>query len=139
MTTETIETVKQITTQVLDENAGLFAIDVMDLMMYPDRVYFKEAVEKVMIQYGAKYMDTIYEFSKIPYGLLLGLTKRFLEFSVKNLVRFYKYASDETVAKVYDIVTEQAIETTKGFINEDVIVYVMYRDLKLAIDKIFNK
>lgn len=127
--------INEIFTQVLKENSNLFDVDAMDLLTNPDIANFKNELCIALNPYAVYFYDELNRQAQIPIGLLLGISKRFVEFSLKRVMTVYKYDNLEKIKEKFNKSTPEGLRAVLYSINNNDSVYIIYRNLKKTIDK----
>lgn len=118
--------VQDITAEILRDNLS-------NLKTSP-KVY-----ENLLNHYGKNFFAGIKKGSnKATFGLQLGLTKQFLNFSFKNILDSDIVHEDAVLKQFFDRSFNAALKTTVEGINCDALVYILYRDLKKSITSSVN-
>lgn len=138
MTYSPNEVVAKIAEQVFKEKAELFRPDNEDSS---SSVFVNEnrlCLEAFLNKYGLLFFESLNEHSsEITYGLLLGLTKRFIEFCFKPVFDLCKADRQDHAEKVLTMLTANVTPKIAASVDEGASVYVMYRELKKIIDGMF--
>ena len=77
--------------------------------------------------------------NKTTYGLQIGLTKKFIEFCLQNIVKLDLSLDSKELDDILKKTTTAAIQLLLEEIENDAIVYIMYRTLKKLVDKEFSQ
>lgn len=75
--------------------------------------------------------------NKTTYGLQIGLTKKFIEFCLQNIVKLDLSLDSKELDDILKRTTTAAIQLLLEEIENDAIVYIMYRTLKKLVDNEF--
>ena len=89
--------VNEILASVINENPMIFEVDGLELLVNPDILNFKDELCVAINPYVLYFYEELSKKVDLTYGLLLGLTKRFFEFSLKRIVSLYKYGDIEKI------------------------------------------
>lgn len=92
----------------------------------------------------SKYAGILFEKlkdknNKTTYGLQIGLTKKFVEFCLQNIVKLDLSLDSKELDDILKKTTTAAIQLLLEEIENDAIVYIMYRTLKKLVDKEFSQ
>ena len=132
------EVVEQITEQVFKEKKGFLDKEKENSK---DSCFVNEnklCLEAFLNKYGQLFYEALNEHSsEITYGLLLGLTKRFIEFCFKHVFDLCKLDRQEHAERVLTMITSNVAPKIAASVDEGIGVYVIYRDLKKVIDGMF--
>lgn len=90
----------------------------------------------------SKYAGVLFEKlkdknDKTTYGLQIGLTKKFIEFCLQNIVKLDLSLDSKELDDILKRTTTAAIQLLLEEIENDAIVYIMYRTLKKLVDNEF--
>ena len=77
--------------------------------------------------------------NKTTYGLQIGLTKKFVEFCLQNIVKLDLSLDSKELDDILKKTTTAAIQLLLEEIENDAIVYIMYRTLKKLVDNEFSQ
>ena len=132
------EVVVQITEQVFKEKSAILKSNKEDLK---DSVFINEnklCLEAFLNKYGQLFFEALNEHSsEITYGLLIGLTKRFMEFSFIYVFDLCKTERQSHAERILTMIVANVAPKIALSVDDGVSVYVMYRDLKKIIDGMF--
>lgn len=92
----------------------------------------------------SKYAGILFEKlkdknNKTTYGLQIGLTKKFVEFCLQNIVKLDLSLDSKELDDILKKTTTAAIQLLLEEIENDAIVYIMYRTLKKLVDNEFSQ
>lgn len=92
----------------------------------------------------SKYAAVIFEKlkdknNKTTYGLQIGVTKKFVEFCLQNIVKLNLSLDGKEIDDILKRTTLAAIQLLLEEIENDAIVYIMYRSLKKLVDNEFSR
>ncbi len=92
----------------------------------------------------SKYAGVLFEKlkdknNKTTYGLQIGLTKKFVEFCLQNIVKLDLSLDSKELDDILKKTTTAAIQLLLEEIENDAIVYIMYRTLKKLVDNEFSQ
>lgn len=126
--------VNEILASVINENPMIFEVDGLELLVNPDILNFKDELCVAINPYVLYFYEELSKKVDLTYGLLLGLTKRFFEFSLKRIVGLYKYGDIEKIKGLMNDATPEALNSAVSSIQDNASVYITYRNLKKVID-----
>ena len=116
--------VDEIVAEVLRQN--------LELLKTKPQVY-----ETVMLTYGNLFWNKLEDSAQaVSVGLKIGLTKHFLEFSLKNVC---DYTDVKNLESCFKKISPISIQTALDSIESNALVYVTYRNLKKSIDTVFEE
>ena len=94
----------------------------------------------ILSKYAAVFFEKLKDKnSKTTYGLQIGLTKKFVEFCLQNIVKSDLSLDCGEIDGILKKTTSAAIQLLIEEIENDAIVYIMYRNLKKLVDNEFFK
>lgn len=94
--------------------------------------------ETVLSKYaGILFVKLKDKNNKTTYGLQIGLTKKFVEFCLQNIVKLDLSLDSKELDDILKKTTTAAIQLLLEEIENDAIVYIMYRTLKKLVDNEF--
>lgn len=118
--------IQEVSLQVLKENNSLLNDTNKELS-----VLFDEAMQK----YGVTFFKGIKKKApKMTYGLQLGASKRFCDFSLKCFINLNLPVTKEKINEFFETVTPPAINMTGSLENTGMAVYGIIKELKISID-----
>lgn len=96
--------------------------------------------ETVLSKYaGILFVKLKDKNNKTTYGLQIGLTKKFVEFCLQNIVKLDLSLDSKELDDILKKTTTAAIQLLLEEIENDAIVYIMYRTLKKLVDNEFSQ
>lgn len=117
---------------IVDEIVSVVLRDNLKLLKMPPSAY-----ESIMVTYGNLFWDKLSSSNLlVSQGLKIGLTKRYLEFSLKKLV---DHTETKVLDNLYKKLTPSAMQCAIDSIESNTLVYIAYRNLKKTIDKVFEE
>ena len=97
------------------------------------------AYEQIFLRYATIFFDKLPEKStKVTYGLQIGLTKKYVEFILKNFIQTDKNQDWTNAESILKQITTDLLQTIPEAIENDATVYVLYRSIKTHIDAEFE-
>lgn len=122
-------------TEIIDEIISAVLRDNLSILRSAPQDY-----EFLLTKYAKVFFDKIRENSKsISYGLQLGLTKKFVEFCLKDIINSGEQPKSKAIDSILKKLTSQTIQQCVEMAENDAIVYIMYRSLKKTINKEFEQ
>ncbi len=122
-------------TEIIDEIISAVLRDNLSILRSAPQDY-----EFLLTKYAKVFFDKIRENSKsISYGLQLGLTKKFVEFCLKDIINSGEQPKSKAIDSILKNLTSQTIQQCVEMAENDAIVYIMYRSLKKTINKEFEQ
>lgn len=122
-------------TEIIDEIISAVLRDNLSILRSAPQDY-----EFILTKYAKVFFDKIRENSKsISYGLQLGLTKKFVEFCLKDIINSGEQPKSKAIDSILKNLTSQTIQQCVEMAENDAIVYIMYRSLKKTINKEFEQ
>ena len=117
---------------IVDEIVAIVLRDNLKSLKTTPNVY-----ESIMITYGNLFWNKLSNSNlSLSEGFKIGLTKRYLEFSLKKLV---DYTETKVLDNLYKKLTPSAMQCAIDSIESNTLVYIAYRNLKKTIDKVFEE
>lgn len=122
-------------TEIIDEIISAVLRDNLSILRSAPQDY-----EFLLTKYAKVFFDKLRENSKsISYGLQLGLTKKFVEFCLKDIINSGEQPKSKAIDSILKNLTSQTIQQCVEMAENDAIVYIMYRSLKKTINKEFEQ
>ena len=120
---------------IIDEIISTVLRDNLSLLKSQPQNY-----ETVLSKYAGILFEKLKDKNnKTTYGLQIGLTKKFVEFCLQNIVKLDLSLDSKELDDILKKTTTAAIQLLLEEIENDAIVYIMYRTLKKLVDKEFSQ
>ena len=111
---------------IIDEIISTVLRDNLSILKSAPQNY-KSVLSKYAVVLFEKLKD---KNNKTTYGLQIGLTKKFIEFCLQNIVKLDLSLDSKELDDILKRTTTAAIQLLLEEIENDAIVYIMYRTLK---------
>ncbi len=120
---------------IIDEIISTVLRDNLSLLKSQPQNY-----ETVLSKYAGILFEKLKDKNnKTTYGLQIGLTKKFVEFCLQNIVKLDLSLDSKELDDILKKTTTAAIQLLLEEIENDAIVYIMYRTLKKLVDNEFSQ
>lgn len=93
--------------------------------------------EHILNKHTRAFSDALNDLCpEISIGLKIGLCKRFVEFTIKNISELFRVSSEEELNNLFEVLVSSSSKNAAELENSNIVVYVIYRELKKTIDDI---
>lgn len=118
--------IEKLITRVLQDNKNLLS---------DTNLKTKELLKDILMKYSFKFFTLVKKKSpKITYGLQLGITKHFCDFSIKSYAELGLILKKEELNSYYETITMPAANMVACLDNSGLAVYAIIKELKLCIN-----
>lgn len=127
---------EEIVQQVLTDNSFIFRTDARTLTINPEKANIKNVFHKAMLKYGKHFFEQLKTLCPdITSGFLIGLTKHYLEFSLRAITKIDKDADEKKIDNLYSSILQKTLQSTAKLVNDGTAVHVIYGKIKKTADE----